>query len=155
MITAMSDTGDRLVTDAAIAGVEQQFAVMFTQVKANLRDRAVRVHPELQALSYTIITSLVRSGPTRAGELAERLNLDKSIISRQANLLCSLGFVEREPDPDDRRATVLAATRLAVERVDEVRRVDQAALYENLRDWEVPDLHKLAELLGRLNEATG
>jgi DNA-binding MarR family transcriptional regulator len=152
MIAAMTNTGDRHVADEAIAGVEQQFAVMFTKVKSSMKERAARVHPDLQPLAYNILRTLVRSGPTHASALAESLSLDKSIISRQANLLEELGFLERQPDPEDRRATYFAATPAAIERVTEVRLTDQAMLYESLRDWQLPDLKKLGELLARINE---
>ncbi|WP_354568369.1 MarR family transcriptional regulator [Glaciihabitans sp. UYNi722] len=145
-------TSDRHVADEAIAGVEQQFAVMFTRVKSSMKERAVRVHPEMQPLAYNMLSSLVRSGPTHASELAELLGLDKSIVSRQANFLEELGFLERQPDPEDRRATYFAATPAAIERIAEVRLADQATLYESLRDWQVPDLKKLGELLARINE---
>lgn len=149
----MGDTKNRHVADEAIATVEQQFSVMFTRVKATMRDRATRVHPDLQPLSYTVITTLVRRGPTHASELAEVLNLDKSVISRQATLLEEIGFLEREPDAEDRRATYLAASPKAIERVAEMQLAEQAKLYESLRDWEVPDLEKLGELLSKLNQA--
>ncbi|MCU1513248.1 MAG: hypothetical protein JWO10_338 [Microbacteriaceae bacterium] len=138
--------------DEAIAAVEQQFAVMFTRVKSTMRDRAARVHPELQPIGYTIIRTLVRFGPARASVLAADLNLDKSIVSRQAKILEELGFIERLPDADDGRASFLEATQLAVEKVDAVRVTDQEALYDSLRDWQIVDLLKLSELLGKLNE---
>lgn len=152
MIRPMATTPDRHVADHAIATVEQEFAVMFTRVKSAMRDRAARVDPGLQVLGYTILTALVRLGPMHASDLADALSLDKSIISRHAKLLEALDFLERQPDPDDHRAAYLAATPTAIERVTEVRLADQAMLYESLRDWELRDLDKLAELLGRLNE---
>ncbi len=152
MVTRMAATRDRHVADLAIETVEQQFSLMFTKVKASMRERADRVHPGLQILSFTILSTLVRGGPTHAGVLADALNLVKSIISRQANQLEQLGFVEHQPDPHDRRATYLAATALGMERIAEVRRSDQAVLYENLRDWDLEDLDKLAELLAKLND---
>lgn len=157
MISAVSgesadDTRNRHVADEAIATVEQQFSVMFTRVKTLMRGRAARIHPDLQPLAFTILTTLVQSGPTHASELAEVLTLDKSIISRQVTLLEELGFLDRKPDAEDRRATYLAASAAAVERITALRHAEQAKLYESLRDWEVKDLDKLGELLTKLNE---
>lgn len=152
MILPMTAPGDRHVADAAITAVEQQFAVMFTRVRSSQRDRAARVHPDLQPLAYTMIRQLVRQGPTRAGVLAEQLALDKSIVSRQAAMLEEIGFIERGQDDLDRRAWLLSPTPVAIERVNEVMSTDQARLHESLRDWEVRDVEKLAELLSRLNE---
>jgi DNA-binding MarR family transcriptional regulator len=151
MVSRMTATRDRHVADDAIATVEQQFAIMFTRVKATMRGRAHRVHPGLQVLSFNVLSALVRLGPTHAGEVGELLNLDKSIISRQATQLEELGLLERQRDSEDRRATYLAATEVGIERITKVREAEQAVLYDNLRDWDVDDLDKLAELLARLN----
>jgi DNA-binding MarR family transcriptional regulator len=63
-----------------------------------------------------------------------------------------MGFVERRTDPDDRRASFIAATPEAIRKVDEVRAADQATLYRGLRRWDEDDVRRLAELLARLNE---
>jgi hypothetical protein len=55
-------------------------------------------------------------GPRRAGALADAVHSDPSTISRQIGHLVKLGYVERTADPEDGRATLLAAT-------DEGRRV--------------------------------
>lgn len=149
MILAM--TADPATADAAIASVEEQFGIMFAGVKARMRDRARQVHPGLQPVGYTILTTLTRSGPTHAGALAEMLDTDKSSISRQARALEELGLLEREADPTDGRATFLKASADAVRRVTQVRAEHQALLYEGLRGWEVSDLEQLSELLARIN----
>jgi len=152
-LAAASQVSDEShVADEAIAQVEQQFAVMFTRVKSDMRDRASRVHPDLQPLSYNIARLLVRGGPARPSTIAEELNIDKSIMSRQVRLLEELGFITRQPDEEDGRAALLQATPEAVKRVEAVNAVDRARLYESLRDWDAPDLVKLGELLGKLNQ---
>ena len=82
------------------------------------------------------------------------LYTDKSVISRQLRFLEEIGFVERQPDPTDRRASFIAATPVAFEKVNEVRAADQATLYRGLRRWGEEDVRRLAELLERLNEVT-
>jgi len=153
-MTADSDrlAGDSHVADEAIAAIEQQFAVMFSRVKSTMRGRASRVHPDLQPLAYNILRTLLRGGPARPGTIAEELNIDKSMMSRQVRLLEDIGFIVRQPDEEDGRAALLEATPDAVVRMDAVATVDRATLYESLRDWGVPDLKKLGELLARLNE---
>ncbi|MEO6988177.1 MAG: MarR family transcriptional regulator, partial [Aquihabitans sp.] len=49
--------------------------------------------------------------PVRLSDLATSMSLDRSIASRQAESLVQAGFVERRPDPTDRRAALLAPTR--------------------------------------------
>jgi DNA-binding MarR family transcriptional regulator len=151
MIQRMATREDPHVADEAIASVEQQFSTLFGRARSMLKDRAARVNPGLPALAYSLLATLVRNGGMRAGELADLVGVDKSIISRQANLLEELGLVYREPDTGDGRAIRLTATPAAIERMSEQRLREQAVLYENLRDWDIRDLEKLAELLERLN----
>ncbi|MFP3467402.1 MarR family winged helix-turn-helix transcriptional regulator [Leifsonia sp. SIMBA_070] len=142
-------------SDAAISDVEEQFTRLFNQVGTAMRDRAERIHPDLQPGGYKLLTTIVRSGPIHAGALAAMLYTDKSVISRQLRLLEDMGFVERQEDPSDRRASFIAATPAAVEKVNEVRAADQATLYRSLRRWGEDDVRRLADLLARLNEVTG
>ncbi|MGH1526978.1 MarR family winged helix-turn-helix transcriptional regulator [Leifsonia sp. L25] len=74
------------------------------------------------------------------------------MISRQLRFLEEAGFVERQTDPTDRRASFIAATPEAIEKVNEVRAADQANLYRSLRRWDQDDVQRLAQLLERLNE---
>ena len=172
MITAMDSTGAVAASDAgtapaaaaqvasagstdqAIAEVEEQFTRLFNQVGTAMRDRASHIHPDLQPGGYKLLSTIVRSGPIHAGDLAAMLYTDKSVISRQVRILEEMGFVERQTDPTDRRASFLAATPEAIEKVNEVRAADQASLYRSLRRWGEEDVRRLAELLERLNEVT-
>jgi len=141
-------------TDQAIADVEEQFTRLFNQVSTAMRDRASHIHPELQPGGYKLLSTIVRSGPIHAGDLAAMLYTDKSVISRQVRILEEMGFVERQTDPADRRASFLAATPEAIDKVNEVRAADQANLYRSLRRWGEEDVRRLAELLERLNDVT-
>lgn len=158
MIAAMSNA-ERVVAptgaasrenDDAIAAVEEQFSVLFNTVSAGMRDRAARVHPELQPVGFKLLSTLVRTGPTHAGALAGMLSTDKSVVSRQVRALEELGLVERRTDPQDRRASYLVATIDAIEKVNEVRAGDQQLLYSNLRKWDRAEVEQLAELLARV-----
>ena len=139
-------------TDSAIAAVEEQLTILFNRVTAGMRERVARVHPELQPVGYKLLYTLVRTGPVHAGALAEMLQTDKSVVSRQARILEDLGFVERRSDPDDRRASFLVATPAAVTKVDAARAADQEQLYRSLRQWGEADVRSLAGLLERINE---
>ncbi|WP_431219768.1 MarR family winged helix-turn-helix transcriptional regulator [Leifsonia xyli] len=139
-------------TDRAIAEVEEQFTRLFNQVGTAMRERASRIHPDLQPGGYKLLSTIVRNGPVHAGDLAAMLFTDKSVISRQLRFLEEAGFVERQTDPTDRRASFIAATPEAIEKVNEVRAADQANLYRSLRRWDQDDVQRLAQLLERLNE---
>jgi MarR family 2-MHQ and catechol resistance regulon transcriptional repressor len=57
------------------------------------------------------LETLVAAGPLRLGELASRLYLDKSTTSRVVQALVRKGYVAQRPDPSDRRAMTVSATR--------------------------------------------
>jgi DNA-binding MarR family transcriptional regulator len=84
--------------------------------------------------------------------VAEQLAVNLSVASRQVSALVDAGYVEREPDPDDRRALRLRPS-AAGERVlrDSHRRMVATAAAA-LRDWSDDEVAELASRLGRLRE---
>lgn len=65
---------------------------------------------------------VLRGGPVRSSELAERCLLARPSVSELTDGLVSAGYVRRDEVPDDRRGVVLALTpagRRAVERFEE------------------------------------
>ena len=146
-----SMSGPDLSIDAAIESVEEQFGTMYRRIKTNMRSRAVQVHPELQVMGFVILTTLGQCGPTHAGVLAEMLDIDKGLLSRQLQALEKLGLLERASDPADKRAVILTPSPSAIERVTEVRTARRTVLHDRLRTWDVADVNKLSELLARLN----
>jgi DNA-binding MarR family transcriptional regulator len=78
---------------------------------------------------------------------------DPSTISRQVAQLVRLGFVERTADPEDGRATLLAATDEGRRVFEENRRIRNERIAEMLADWSVADRRNLAELLDRFSTA--
>lgn len=113
-------------------------------------------HPDaVERATYYLLVHLVKGGPRRAGALAEAVHSDPSTISRQVAHLVRLGLVERTADPDDGRATLLAATDEGRRVFEENRRVRIERIAGMLADWSVADRRKLAELLGRFTTAYG
>ena len=138
--------------DGAIGEVEQEFATMFVKLRTRMRAQALELHPQIQPFGYLMIGVLARKGPLHAGALAEELDADKSLVSRQASQLEQLGMLRREPDPADRRATFFAITDEARRRWDAVGTRNRSDLREGLSDWSLADLTLFADLLRRLNE---
>lgn len=111
-------------------------------------------HPDaVERATYLLLVHLVKDGPRRAGELAEAVHSDPSTISRQVAHLVRLGLVERTADPEDGRATQLAATEEGRRVFEENRRVRIERIAEMLEEWPVGDRRQLAELLGRFATA--
>ena len=114
------------------------------------RDRYHAEHPDaVERAAYHLLAYLVLDGPRRAGALAEAVHSDPSTISRQIGSLVRLGYVERTADPEDGRATLLAATAEGTRVFDENRRARNQNLAELLSSSSEPDRLALRELLGR------
>lgn len=140
--------GDEL--DQAVARVEHELGRLFARIRVSWREAAVTVHPDLQPLGYQVLTSIASGKATSAKAIIERLQTDKSAVSRQVRQLEELGLAESVPDPDDRRARVLVATDLAQERIAIARARYESRIGERLRGWSAADLDHFVELLGAL-----
>jgi len=141
---------DGAALDAAVHRVEHELGRLFARIRVGWREAAATVHPDLQPLGYQVLVSIVNGQASTAGELIERLQTDKSAVSRQVRQLTDLGLVESVRDADDRRSRVLVATDLAVERVAKARAVYEGRLGERLRTWSAADLDHFADLLDAL-----
>lgn len=103
----------------------------------------------VERATYLLLVHLVKGGPQRSGALADAVHSDPSTISRQIGHLVTLGYVERTADPDDGRATLLAATAEGRRVYDRSRARRTAAIAQMLDGWSVADRSALAEMLGR------
>jgi DNA-binding MarR family transcriptional regulator len=60
--------------------------------------------------------------PTSITDLSERLDLDRSTVSRTVEALASRGVVAREEDPQDRRFSKLVLTQEGTETAEQIHR---------------------------------
>lgn len=96
--------------DAALADFQGQLNLMFAKARLLWKDSAARIEPELQVTGYKLLTFLDGAGASSAHELAERFEMDKSVISRQVRMLECHGLIESRPDERDGRLRVLTVT---------------------------------------------
>ncbi len=99
-----------------------------------------------------VLSRLSALGPVRLTELACALGLDPSSVSRQVSSLERSGWVRREDDPDDRRATRLVLTATGHDVVDQLTAARAHSLAQVTPDWTDADLHDLTARLARLNQ---
>jgi DNA-binding MarR family transcriptional regulator len=133
--------------------LEREVGVLIRRVRRVIGERARAVHEELQPASYLMLSWLADEGPVRASLMVETFAIDKGAISRQLQHLVDLGLVVRTPDPDDGRATLVAASDEAVRRLADVAEHRRKWLDERLGDWDAKDLATLADLLERYNRS--
>ena len=138
---------------AAVRNLEHEIGTLLRRIRKGLADRAAQVHPELNATSYLILTTLSEYGACRAAHLADSFALDKGSVSRVVHQLLQLGLIERSPDPADGRASILTVTDEAVRRLAAVRGARREHFDDRLDAWDVSDIEDLADRLGRFNHA--
>ncbi len=133
--------------------LETEVGVLIRRVRRVIHQRAQSVHPDLMPASYLMLAHLADSGPVRSSVLAGTFGIDKGAISRQVQNLVDLELIDRSPDPDDGRATLLSVTDDARTRLGEVAQHRRKLLDERLGDWSDDDLNDLVALLARYNAA--
>jgi DNA-binding MarR family transcriptional regulator len=94
------------------------------------RDGGSRHIPPTQII---VIALLMEFGPLRVGELAERVPCSQPTATTSVAGLESGGYVCREPDPTDGRATRILVTDAGREAINSVAHSQAALLIERLR----------------------
>ena len=152
-MSAMAETSTTVARDDLLAGLEQEVGVMIRRIRRVIGERARAVHPDLQSSSYLMLTWLHQHGAQRASAMAEAFGIDKGAISRQVQHLLDLGLVDRTPDPDDGRATLVSASAQAAVRIAEVNDDRRRWLDERLGDWPDHDVSEFVRMLASYNAA--
>ena len=109
------------------------------------------VDPSQAALLYT----LKCRGAMRLGDIAEAMQLDASTVSRHVQQLGDRGFIDREPDPVDGRARIIALSRTGAATLKKSFDQRRAFLTETLADWDAADRERLRHDLTRLTASLG
>ena len=86
----------------------------------------------------------------RPGELAARLAVEASHVTRQVQQLQKGGYVTRVPDPDDRRAQRIQLTPAGQEAIDRIRMASCRGVEPALADWSPEELRQLSTLFHRM-----
>lgn len=109
-----------------------------------------RSHGPLEPALLWVLHATACEGASRLSELAGRLQLDLSTVSRHVRTLEDAGYLERTPDKDDRRATQISISAKGTRILDEGRAAQVALLDSALTKWTENERQTLERLLGRL-----
>ncbi|MFB9238050.1 MarR family winged helix-turn-helix transcriptional regulator [Plantactinospora siamensis] len=91
---------------------EDTLAEAFWSVARRLRqaNREALEPWEIAPSHARVLAVLVRHGPSRLSKVAQHLHIAPRSTTEVIDGLAERGLVERRPDPDDRRATLVALT---------------------------------------------
>lgn len=128
--------------------VESTLMATANAIRAAYDDRLAPLGLTLSLAS--LLSYIADFGPINQTRAAEHLDQGRAVTGTQVDRLQALGFVERRPDPDDRRVWLLAITESGTELAQSIAEVDRV-LRAELRDGITrPERQALAGLLLRL-----
>ncbi|WP_420753473.1 MarR family winged helix-turn-helix transcriptional regulator [Rhodococcus sp. O3] len=120
----------------------------------SLNVRAQQADPEaMPNWLVALLANLEHGGGCRLGDLADRLGVTASTLSRQVAYAESLGYARRGADPDDRRAACLTLTEDGAEALRSHRARLVRLLQEVVPDWTDEEGRDLVDRLNRLGAA--
>lgn len=134
-----------------LESLERELGVLVRRARRVIGERAALVHPDLPRAAYLILALLIERGPQRPSVVSEVFELDKGAVSRQVQQLVDLGLATRSPDPDDGRATILAATPVAVDGMARAVAHHRARFRDRLGEWDDDALAEFVSGLARYN----
>jgi DNA-binding MarR family transcriptional regulator len=137
----------------AVAALSEQ-VVRLTRASHAMRTQiSARGSEGIDWAAYTLLLQLVHDGPKRASALADAACIDPSTVSRQVGDLVRAGLVERQPDPEDGRASLLVAT-AAGHAVHAAKLDRRLRIFTKVLDgWSRQDVDTLTDLLARFNDS--
>lgn len=155
-MTTLSDSvepGDAVQpSGAGVHRAEPSLAELYLRTAHRIRRRSAPSYDrfgltEAQARALRVISRYERP---RMADLAQALEVVPRSITSMVDTLETAGFVSREPDPTDRRATIVVLTSAGVEVLRQVGRMKAEAaeqLFAKLSEHEQEELRRLLELL--------
>lgn len=133
----------------------EELARQLSAIGAVKREMGRILPQDCPPASAGVLTLLDRHGEMRMSQLAELLAIDMSVTSRHVAHAAERGWIEREPDPADKRSRLLRLTPSGRELLAELSARYTATLARYLNDWTDADVGQLNELLARLRTSFG
>jgi DNA-binding MarR family transcriptional regulator len=111
---------------------------------------AAQLYGDLPSFGWALLLPLEQDGAQRSSALAARAGIDVSVASRQIAVLERSGHVERRPDPNDGRASLLSLTPAGADALAAARALRSEWALGALAGWDEDDARALSDLLDRL-----
>ena len=150
MSITMTTDDTREARTEAVRALEAEFGELINRFRRVISENANRVSPGMLPGAYKVFTTIVRHESITLSALAESLMADKGQISRTVRELEQLGLVERTPDPEDGRSSLLSPTPEGLERLAQARAPQERTLVDALEEWPIDDIRNLSRLLHAL-----
>ena len=113
--------------------------------------RRSTIHRRMDRAAYLIARTIDEAGPAGVNEIARRLSLDGSTVTRQLAGMQERGFVDRRPHPEDGRAWVIDLTPSGQAEMQTVSTARRQRFATFLNGWSDTDIVALGGLLEQFN----
>jgi DNA-binding MarR family transcriptional regulator len=105
--------------------------------------------------AHTAVFQHIDAGGSRLTDLAERAQITKQSMGYLVDHLEQRGYLERRPDPSDRRAVLISLTDRGWEQVSASLRIIATIEEEWANGLGQPRMQQLRDILGDLRQLTG
>ncbi len=151
----------QLAQQTSVPGVERDAPAQDVLEGVSSLIRAVRciehrnLWPDqgLRRADASVLKVLANDGEQRGGEIAGKLGVDASVVSRQLSALEADGLVSRRPDPADARVSLVQLSGSGRARLDALYAGYTKQLRAALADWDDDQVAAAAEVLRRVAAA--
>lgn len=133
----------------------EELGRQLSAIGAVKRELSRTLPAECPAGSAAVLLLLDKYGDMRMSRLAELLAVDMSVTSRHVAHVADRGWIDRSPDPDDRRSRILRINPAGSDVLQELSSRYTDALAHYLQDWTDDDVLQLSTLLARLRSSFG
>ncbi|MBX9424008.1 MULTISPECIES: MarR family winged helix-turn-helix transcriptional regulator [Streptomyces] len=133
----------------------ENLARQVSAIGAVKRGLARTLPAECPGGSAIVLALLHHHGDMRMGRVSELMAVDMSVSSRHVAHTVDRGWVERLPDPADRRSRILHLTHAGEDMLAVLDRRLTDMLARTLVEWSDDDVELLTDLLARLRDSFG
>jgi DNA-binding MarR family transcriptional regulator len=143
-------TETKMVTPQHLTSLQLLYQIQKTYVLLDDYDQTILERFGLNSSQYRALLLFDQERGKRLTTISERLLLSKSTITRVIDELEENGWVERIPDPEDRRAQRVVLTPRGLQKRNQVCAAHQQALSELFHPLSSNEKECLEELLAKL-----
>ncbi|MBB5934287.1 MarR family winged helix-turn-helix transcriptional regulator [Streptomyces zagrosensis] len=133
----------------------RELARQLTATAAIQRDLSRALPADCPPASAIVLMVLARHGEIRMSKLAELLSIDMSVTSRHAAHVAERGWIDRQPDPLDKRSRLLRINARGEALLNQVAEGYSHVLAHCLSGWSDDELGQLNTLLAKLRASFG
>jgi DNA-binding MarR family transcriptional regulator len=141
------DAGD------ALDVVETEMALLQRGLERLARRSAI--HRHLDRASYLAARTLDATGAISLKDLAARLGVDASTMTRQIATMETAGLLHRYADPHDGRVSVIELSAAGRRKMRAVQRARRERIQDLFAGWTKREQLEFGQLLARFNDAVG